>query len=60
MWMDEKIQSDCKNYDILKDDREKYDGGDNDIDVDDDDGDDNDDDDDDDDVSVATVKKSPP
>ena len=41
----------------MKDDREKYDGGNNDIDVNEDDGDDSDDDDD---VPVAMVKKSPP
>ena len=33
MWMKEKIHSDRKNDDILKDEREKYDGGDNNDDV---------------------------
>ena len=56
MWMKEKIQSDRKNDDILKDEREKYDGVDNNDDIvndDDNNDDDGDRDGDDDDKNVA-------
>ena len=56
MWMKEKIQSDRENDDILKDEREKYDGVDNNDDIvndDDNNDDDGDKDGDDDDKNVA-------
>ena len=54
MRINEKIQSDCKNDSIVKDEREKHDGGDENDDVDDDD---NHNDDEDDDVFVTMLGK---